>query len=375
MLEWLAFSWISTIFVIWIVVVVWSDNKLLAFIILWFWPAAIVPLIQNWGVQGRDIRIPFALLLASIGYAVYQVSDSPAQAQFDAVAAVEQLRETDPERAKQIEEALAEEYFRASMEGREPDFSNVPEYQELQAQNTSGPSAKAPEIAAASEDGVDVNAAAEEAARAQAAAAAAQQLQAAVSQLTAESGTIELPEAGATLSLPAQFRFYRQAQIQPLVALMKLPALSGEIGWAVHAKTNLAAPNPWFVRVVFEPGRLALGNTDTLGADVLRINSSGQPSFSQGAFAPAWNAERGAATWGQRMLWGQHSVKPIAHGALIFSMQSPLSEPEELGIRATRLLAERTKAGAGFGYGEYDATTHGAVRGDLATFIARDRKL
>ncbi len=371
MMQWLSMSVVSLVFIIWIVLIVRRDSPLMALLIVFIWPLAIIPLIQNWGVSGRDIRLPFFLLALSVGGSVYKVSNDPT---VDALGAIETLRETDPAAADALDQEIASEYVRAHLEGRSPDVENLPGLVALRA--SQGASQKAADAEAQHQTApVDPESEQRAAALAQQEAELANQMQQAVAALAPVPGTIELAIADATLKLPARYRFISVDQTQTLAALLKLAPMNGEVGWVVHEKVDLASKTAWFVRVGFEPGHLTLGNTAELATTVATLNSSGQPQFSQGQFAPTWNESSGSVTWGQRMLWGQHTLKPLAHGTLAFAMQSPLSEPEELGIRATRLLAGRTSSADESRHSRYDATIHGPPRGELAAYIASDRKL
>lgn len=374
MMEYLGFSLLSSVFVIWMVIIIWRDSALMAILTFFIWPIAILPLIQNWGVKGRDIRLPFTLCVISVIWSVYNVTSDPDQvAAFDAFTAIEELRVSDPARAEALDQEVAEELIKAQMEGRDPDFENLPGMIALRQSHEKAQAAAAPPTIIEAPEADDSAQQAEEAARL--AAEQAANLQRAALSLAPLTGTVALAPANASLVLPASYKFIPTEQTQALATAIKLPPMPGEIGWVVHSKVDLTQATAWFVRVGFDPGHLTLGNPSELAASVLAKNSTGQPSFSTGEMGPTWNAQRETATWGQRMLWGQHTVKLLAHGALVFSMHSPLSEPEELGIRATRLLASKVTVDKGFDLASYTPETHGAARGELATFIAGDRKL
>ncbi len=353
---------ICMILLLWIVILTWRESKGLAIACFFFWPATAIALIQNWGVKGSDIRIPFALMLVFGWLAYSKAQDIQHQATVLTPEYIAYVRQADPKEADRLESMM----MAAQARGEDVPIEEAMYSEGPGAYESSTPTyVEAPSPESVAE-------AAEDAARAKALAA---QLKAAADVLQPQSGKIVLPSANVSIDLPGQYRFLPVQQTGVLASLHKLNPMPGELGWITHTKVDMATKQAWFVRVAFEPGYLAPGNVAALATDVTRLNSTGQPSFSTGDMGPTWNAQREAATWSQRMLWGQHTVKLLAHGALVFSMHSPLSEPEELGIRATRLLASKVTVDTGFDLASYTPETHGAPRGELAAFIAGDRKL
>lgn len=56
---------------IWLLVRIWKSSPLLAIVTFLFFPAAIISLVQNWGDEETDIRMPFFLCLVTWGWMVY----------------------------------------------------------------------------------------------------------------------------------------------------------------------------------------------------------------------------------------------------------------------------------------------------------------
>lgn len=357
---------ICLMLLLWIVILTWRESKGLAIACLFFWPASAIALIQNWGVKGSDIRFPFALLLVFGWLAYSKAQDIQQQATVLTPEFIYAVRQEDPQEADRLERMM----LAANARGEDVLIEDA-----LYSEDSRGYGPSSPPTYVEPPSPESLAEAAEAAEEAANEVALAAQRKTAVGALQPQSGRIVLPSANVSIELPGSYRFLPIQQTSELAKLHKLNALPGELGWITHAKVDMSARQPWFVRLAFEPGYLAPGDTSALAAVVSQLNSSGQPEFSKGAMGPTWSAERDAATWGQRMLWGQHTVKLLAHGALVFSMHSPLSEPEELGIRATRLLASKVKPDDGFDLAAYKLETHGAPRGELAAFIAGSRKL
>jgi len=64
-------SFLTTLFIIWMVARIWKSSPALAAVSFLVFPVAIIPLVQNWGDEETDIKVPFFLALASWGYTIY----------------------------------------------------------------------------------------------------------------------------------------------------------------------------------------------------------------------------------------------------------------------------------------------------------------
>ena len=64
----LLLMFLTLIFNIWLLVRIWKSSPLIAVISFLFFPAAIISLVQNWGDEEYDVRMPFFLACGS--YAV-----------------------------------------------------------------------------------------------------------------------------------------------------------------------------------------------------------------------------------------------------------------------------------------------------------------
>jgi hypothetical protein len=64
-------SFLSLVFLVWMVARIWKQSALLAVISIVFWPALLFALVKYWGDEKSDIKLPFALFLASSIYTYY----------------------------------------------------------------------------------------------------------------------------------------------------------------------------------------------------------------------------------------------------------------------------------------------------------------
>lgn len=58
----------STLCFIWMAARIWKSSPGLAAVSFFVFPVALIPLIQNWGDEETDIKVPFFLVLASSMY-------------------------------------------------------------------------------------------------------------------------------------------------------------------------------------------------------------------------------------------------------------------------------------------------------------------
>jgi len=65
---------LTAIFGIWMLVRIWRGSPGLAILSLVFLPAAVIPLVQNWGEEDLDIKVPFLLTLASSAFLSYTMN-------------------------------------------------------------------------------------------------------------------------------------------------------------------------------------------------------------------------------------------------------------------------------------------------------------
>lgn len=66
-------SFFTTLCVLWMVARIWKSSPGLAAVSFFVFPVAIIPLIQNWGDEETDIKVPFFLALASSMYTMYSL--------------------------------------------------------------------------------------------------------------------------------------------------------------------------------------------------------------------------------------------------------------------------------------------------------------
>ena len=66
-------SFLTLLFALWMCAKIAKSNSALALGSFFFLPLAIIPLLQNWGDEENDIKVPFFLTLASSVYTVYSM--------------------------------------------------------------------------------------------------------------------------------------------------------------------------------------------------------------------------------------------------------------------------------------------------------------
>ena len=64
-------NFLSFLFIVWMCLKIWRVNAVLAIASFFIFPVAIIPLVQNWGDEENDIRVPFFLALACAAYSTY----------------------------------------------------------------------------------------------------------------------------------------------------------------------------------------------------------------------------------------------------------------------------------------------------------------
>ena len=74
-------SLFTMICMLWMAARIWKSSPILAIVSFLFLPAAVIPLIQNWGDEESDIKVPFFLALASSVYTVYSMMSFAKSAQ------------------------------------------------------------------------------------------------------------------------------------------------------------------------------------------------------------------------------------------------------------------------------------------------------
>jgi hypothetical protein len=67
-------SFLSLVFLVWMVARIWKHSAPLAVVSILFWPALIVALFKYWGDEDSDIRLPFALFMAATIFTYYDMS-------------------------------------------------------------------------------------------------------------------------------------------------------------------------------------------------------------------------------------------------------------------------------------------------------------
>lgn len=66
-------SLFTTFCLFWMATRIWKTSPALATVSFFVLPVAIIPLIQNWGDEETDIRLPFFLALGSAAYTMYSI--------------------------------------------------------------------------------------------------------------------------------------------------------------------------------------------------------------------------------------------------------------------------------------------------------------
>lgn len=343
-------------FILWMVIVIARSSGLMALATFFFWPVSIFHLIPNWGVSGADIRVPFLLTLIGTGMWVYSISQvvDEAALQFtpEEVAA---LRAQDPEAADRLEQLQ-----RSALEGQEGEAGS--------AAVTAGYSPPAPNFDESLPEAQNIPARPE-------------MRKVPISELNLRRGEIRVGPAFANVNVPKHFRYIPAEQLGLLSETRKLPVDPAVFAWIVHDRVNLNEKDFWFIEARFEstgflPAPMppsATVSTPPERADIWApvvpatvANPAAAAVADSGAvaavpepdpFALTWDPERAIATWSESAdtpgLVDQCAARLLRHGAMIFCVPELVPERRELGLRAARLIAARTRIEAGWHHGNF----------------------
>jgi hypothetical protein len=366
----LGLYWLVLLFLgLWILMRTWRSSPLLAIISFFFFPATLVALLRQWNDPETDIKIPFFLSLVTIGAMVWAAGRTVDQA-IDASALmftpeeIEAIRREDPEFAAELEreqQAQLEQLAALQAESAAEDGTGVDE-----APSTG----RAP---AAADTPAPVDPEAERRAT----------LRRLASDLAWQRGSVRLDAPRATLVLPRHFRFVGVQSLYALSQAHGLPIDRFTLGWVVHEREDLGAPDAWFVEVRHEPtGYLAAGGSqlDSLASEVSGAIVSGLrgPPFGTGVYAPAWMPRETLLTYARELApdapgapgFDLVAARPLRGGIVVFRVRGLEVETRELGLRATRLVARALSIDGGHRHGDWQARRDGAAVATLAHWVA-----
>lgn len=352
---------VAFILAIWMVVKIARSSPLLALVVFLFTPASLYALVRYWGDRDSDIRVPFALMVLAFGMALFMANRTIDKAALEAAPyftddEIAMIRLEDPAMADAIEEARAkafaengEDYYAYEYD-EEADGEYVEDDGSLALERDDEAALDPVERAAArararSAEPVREVPAAEPAPvdPAEREAARLAELQIAAAALAYRFGSVPLSPAAAELPMPRGFRFAPRQTVLRVAKLRGVPVPDDLLGWVVHQKVDLTAADAWFVEVRFVPGGTEAG---ALELRHLLAAAGGDGALGEGAYAPAWSGGREIATWARQRAAGDsqidlHAARPLREGLLLFAVRGREGGDEELGLRATRLMALR----------------------------------
>jgi hypothetical protein len=358
-----AYAAVALILVIWMAIRVARSSPLLAVLVFLFSPAALIALVRYWGDRDSDIRLPFALTVLTFGLMMFMAYRAVDQTVLEAAPyfsdeEIEFVRQDNPKLAVAIEVARAKAYA----EHGEAYFANgghdddAFHYGDEDAAAGRAAPIAAPRLTAM-----------ERAARAAATKPAAVEVERAepppppdpadleasrlaelrvvATALSYRFGTVSLAPAPAELTMPRGFRFAPRQTVLRVAKLRGIDVPSDLLGWLVHQKVDLAAPDAWFVEVRYVPSGADAGPGVELRHLLAAAGGSG--ALGVGPYAPGWSTTREVATWARQREAGDaqidlHAARPLRTGVLLYAVRQLHGGQEELGLRATRLMARRT---------------------------------
>jgi hypothetical protein len=327
--------------VIWMVVRIARSSGLMALLVFLFWPASLIALVRYWGDRESDIRLPFVLAVLSAGLAMHMAVRVVDQGYLELAAHmspddIELIRQSDPELAAQIE--AAREQLLAEYDDEDDDYDHDHDHDQP-ARRSTGPRVPAPARADHADEppvAVVLDPAERERLR-------QGELRQATASLAYRFGTVGFDQAGAKLAMPNGFRFAPRQALTRLSKLRGYPVTSDTLGWLVNRDVDLTSDDGWFVEVRFI--RLEAAN---LASELARaVDPTGRARLGQGAFAARWHQEHAVATWA--MLPSDeprsdlYAARALRDGVLLFAVRGLAPGEEELGLRATRLMALRSQ--------------------------------
>lgn len=392
----MGYYFVLFVLIIWMVVKIARDSVPLAVLTFFFWPAAIIPLVRNWGQPGSDIRIPFFMSLLAAGLAVHMANRAVGQAVDEAAIYMSDedialVAEQDPALAAQLLAArdAAEAEFDAAdggESGEDEGYSiDLGEYAQGPdaAPADSGPLVLAEDPA---DSGFSRPASADRVMAPQPAPVVKisdpAALQGEVARLAYRLSSVALEAAHVQLRLPRNFRYAPKFALNRIASLRGTPLEAASLGWVVHQRVSLADPAAWYVEVIFvESGYRPLVAPEYPLAESLAALSgvalgdgSGRLLGSE-TLAPTWDETRQLLTWSVHD--GEQAqvmaAKPLRHGVLLFVMHGLDPTRHELGLRATRLLAAHAEVEAQWAHGDVVPTREALAQASLVDWISAGR--
>lgn len=335
------------VMVIWMVLKIARSSSLMAVVTFFFWPAAVLHLISNWGDPDGDIKIPFLIALIASGMMTYQVFQAADEVALESTAEeIAELRQQDPIAA-------------AVLERRQRDAVGVEAGVNEQAGDEVAESNSAAISAGSSSQVLLPDRPA--------------MRMVPIAELNFRRNDVRIDPAYVNLGIPQHFRYISAEQLGALAKSRGIAVDSKVLGWIVHDRIDLTRPDFWFVEVGFEsigylPAPLPPATIDaTLAA---------APGASQGSpvangpatkpatiaapeadpFAPHWDGASEIATWAE--ISPKASVEEVdlcatrllRHGALVLCVRELDLPRRELGLRASRLVAARARVDSGWGH-------------------------
>ena len=308
------------VMVIWMAIKVGRDSTGMGIATLLFWPIAIIPLITNWGRRDNDIKLQFLVTsvatLLLMNSAVKVVTENAAL--LYSPDDIEQIRAEDPAFAAEIEReqlrALGVQIVVEDESDSQP-FSPVAPAAPVDTRRDAEPVFSA---------------------------APAQIRKIPLSELNFRRGQVRLAPAYARLDVPEHFRFVARHQLGLLAEMRQIAVSEHTLGWVVHERVDLRAPQFWFVDVQFHDA----GHLAAPAADVSLPTGLGWDPQRQIA---SFNQVASDAAKGQ----DQFTAKLLRHGALVFRVPELAGEQFELGLRAARLMATRVEAESGWSFTDF----------------------
>lgn len=355
---------------IWMTVRIWRRSPILAILSFLFWPVSIIALITNWGDEESDIRLPFFLsvLVAGLaGFMAVRAVEKGVQELAHEVAYtlsdedIAEVRASDPELAAQLETARAEQraMLVASGEFEEGDWDELESDGDGAGEELSATGI--PIVERSAEATAALNAPRDPAVLD---AEHRATLDRAAGHIAWQFGRVTLPGTNLTLELPRNLRFAARSTLHHVARLRHVPMPADVLGWAVYRDVSLAREDAWYVQVRRVPLAGPLAPPDVLAdATAKSLEELAWAGRVAGALgidpktisATAWDAANNIVTFRRSeggsadtpsMYADAYAVRVQRDVLLEFRAPSLHSAHVELGTRATRLLAQRTKAPA-----------------------------
>lgn len=304
----------------------------MGFVTFLFWPLAVIPLMTNWGVRGSDIRLHFALTLFATGMLIYKSNQAVDHlASHLSEADIAMIRQSDPRSAAEIErrqmQALGVDTVATRAAAPPPVARNASRV--APASDTTG-------------DALDF------------VAAPPQMHRVPLAELHFRRNQIRLGPAYAVLTVPEHFRFISAQQLGLLSETRGVAVPQGVLGWIVHERVDLGAADFWFVEVRFYD----VGHLAQPGAVVAEAGPAGPVPDADGR-GLIWNRIDATAQWSSSNARApaprrdQLAAKLLRHGVVVYRVPDLDPSRNELGLRATRLMARQTIPEAGWSYDEF----------------------